>query len=172
MGLLFSLVLTPTIVNAYPEYLYLTAAGDSMAPAINEGDTVKVCVDGGKIEVGDIIVYCTIAAMAYMPQPNGMWIGHRVIKKYQEDGKWYFRTKGDNCPEPDPWEVPEHFLLGIVVEIAHANVQTRSSTSNESSNEIVYLAGEFLLGLFIGILLGFIKAKNQRGPSLWKGLRA
>lgn len=174
VGLLLSLVFTSSLVNASSEYVYLTAAGDSMAPAITEGDMVKVkvCVDGSKIEVGDIIVYCTIAAMAYMPKPNGMWIGHRVIKKYQEDGKWYFKTKGDNCSEPDPWKVPEYFLLGVVVDVVHANVQTISSASNDSSSEIMYLAGEFLLGLLIGILLGFIKARSQRGSSLWKSLQA
>jgi len=82
-----------------------------MVPALADGDTLKVklYVDGSLINVGDIIVYCTIATMAYDPNPDAMWIGHLVFEKYQKDGEWYFKTKGDNVPEADPWEVPDTF---------------------------------------------------------------
>lgn len=132
-----------------------------MVPALAEGDTVKVevCVDGSLINIGDIIVYCTIATMAYNPNPNAMWIGHRVVRKYQRDGKWYFKTKGDNVPEPDPWEVPEHFLLGVVVGMTNANVQDRAS--NYSAWNVDYSAiYDFLFGLVIGIFLGLIANKH------------
>jgi len=60
-----------------------------MVPALTDGDTVKVklCVDGSSIHVGDIIVYCTVATMAYNPNPDAMWIGHRVVEKYHKNGK-------------------------------------------------------------------------------------
>lgn len=108
--------------------LYLTAKGNSMYPTIKEGDQIKVkmCTNGRLINVGDIIVYCTIAANLDL---DYMWIGHRVIEKYQKDGHSWFRTRGDNNAEPDPWEVPEYFLLGIVVEITHTSASTTQANA-------------------------------------------
>ncbi len=114
-------------VHGLPDYLCLSAKGGSMYPAIRDGDQVKVkvCVDGDLMEVGDIIVYCSIAAGGRAMYSGAMWIGHRITQKFWQDGKWYFQTKGDNCSEPDPWIVPEHFLLGKVVDIVHIGTPTQ-----------------------------------------------
>jgi hypothetical protein len=48
---------------------------------------------------------------------DAMWICHRVVEKYRKGGIWYFRTKGDNNSEIDPWEVPGYWLLGVVTSI-------------------------------------------------------
>ncbi len=136
-----------------------------MVPALTDGDTVKVklCVDGSSIHVGDIIVYCTIATMAYNPNPDAMWIGHRVVEKYHKNGKWYFKTKGDNVSEPDPWEVPEHFLLGVVVGVACTQSKPSNPSHENLSGTTDYIViGEFFLGLLIGILLGLAITSN--GP--------
>lgn len=171
----FSFPASPAYARS-TEYVSLTCGGESMYPAIRDGDQVrvKICVNGSLIEVGDIIVYCTIAAIAYVPRRSGMWIGHRVIRKYRQDGEWYFETKGDNCPEPDPWEVPEHFLLGVVVQIIHkGSVESRSSDYSHRNSEKVTdpltgivngltVATGFLTGLFVGVLLGLATAKGSR----------
>jgi len=165
------------------EYLYLSSCGNSMAPTINEGDTVKVkvCTNGTMIksglqnssDPGDIIVYCVSAAMAYVPQPKSMWICHRAIDKYTKNGAWYFKTKGDNSLEPDPWEVPEYSLLGVVVEVipnkagqselpepSHENLEE----GVESFDPIYRLAVAivFIIGSFVGIFLGIITAEAYR----------
>ncbi len=53
------------------EYLYLQVTGKSMEPTLTEGSVVKVKlrVDPESIEVGDIIVYCTI--VTGNPRPEG-----------------------------------------------------------------------------------------------------
>ncbi len=58
---------------------------------LNKGD---VMILYGKkpeeIKVGDILVFTT---------PSGKAVIHRVIKKWQENGTWYFQTKGDRNPD-------------------------------------------------------------------------
>jgi signal peptidase I len=101
-------------------YVQMGGKGDSMYPTIKEGQliTVQMPVKIESIEVGDIIVYGSIAVMAYVPYPETLWICHRVTEKYQKDGQWWFRTKGDNNSEIDPWEVPYYWVTGLVVDIA------------------------------------------------------
>lgn len=59
-----------------------------------------------KIEVGDIIVYNSI----YKKDP----IIHRVIRKWEEDGKLYFATKGDNNngSNNDELKIPVEKIIG------------------------------------------------------------
>jgi signal peptidase I len=133
-------ILLPLLCSAEArtEYVCLTADGRSMNPTIRDGDQVKVkiCVDGDQIETGDIIIYCSI--VTHRLDLSCMWIGHRVTKKYWKDGIWHFRTRGDNNPEPDPWSVPEHALLGIVVEINHTD-SSQESVATSSSDALLPL---------------------------------
>jgi hypothetical protein len=88
--------------------LYLTCRGNEMAPAICDGDTVRVrvCVNGTLIQAGpknsthpgDIIVYCAAAAVS---MPQSMWMCSRAVEKYRKDGEWCFKTQMDNLSEPD-----------------------------------------------------------------------
>lgn len=174
--LVFSVSTLTTAYAASIEYLSLTARGESMDPTIKEGDTLRVrlCVNGSLINVGDIIVYCTIVTPD--PHPEAMWIGHRVVKKYSKEGIWYFKTKGDNNPEPDSWEVPEYFLLGIVVEIIQNEIELseRSGYSQSSGRtaenidsaiaigKTLTVAMDLFTSLIIGILLGIATAKECR----------
>jgi hypothetical protein len=168
--LLFAL---PTHANT--EYLYLTMSGDDMAPAICNGDTmkVKICTDGTLIEAGpanttnpgDIIVYCAGAAVAY---PKHMWMCGRAISKYFEDGHWYFKTKVDNSLESDPWEVPDYFLLGVVVEVtSNGNFQKSPLPSSTDSSVKLPNTLTIPLELATGIALGlFLGLAAKKAPSL------
>ncbi len=160
-----STLIPPRVAEAKStEYVHLKVTGKSMEPTLTEGDLVevKLRVDGESINVGDIIVYCTV--VTGNPSPEGMWIGHRVVEKYLEDGEYVFRTKGDNVPEVDPWKVPEHFLLGVVVEVFQGYVQTSpSNSSNQPEPAIPYsVAGDLSLGLFLGIFVGLLFIMNKR----------
>ena len=118
---------------------------------------------------GDIIVYCAIAALAYIPPPKCMWICHRVIEKYERDGKWFFRTMGDNNLEPDPWEVPHYTVLGLVVEIYSHNhsksgqdgysYTAPSQFTLSSDMNDLELIGELAIGIFIGLTFGYVVMK-------------
>jgi len=166
--------------------LYLTCRGNDMAPAICNGDTVRVrvCVNGTLIQIGsensthpgDIIVYC--AGAAVWP-PQSMWMCGRVVDKYHKDGEWCFKTQMDNSLEPDAWEVPEHYLLGVVDEVTRSsnpqsvepatNAPPESSGSEDLANfDIPTLAADLILGIIIGIVIGAVmtRARGARDPAI------
>lgn len=118
------------------EYWYLNGIGGSMYPTIGELDRVEVKtkVDPASVQVGDIIVYGSIAAAAYVPYPQAMWICHRVVEKYEESGTLCFRTKGDNNSYIDPWKVPAIWLLGVVTNIEHVSAPTPAPPANEEQS--------------------------------------
>jgi hypothetical protein len=157
--------------------LYLTCRGNEMAPAICDGDTVRVrvCVNGTLIQAGplnsthpgDIIVYCAAAAV---PMPQSMWMCGRAVRKYQKDGEWCFKTQMDNLSEPDAWEVPEHYLLGVVDQVMRgASPQSYEPTPNASPQSsgsadlpdpsLTMLAVDFVTGIIIGAVIGVLAAK-------------
>ncbi len=116
------------ILIAVAAYLYTNhliprfyiIATKSMVPTLNPGDVVIIRkVSPSKIRVGDIIAY---DAITYNPGtgPNirtPIIIVHRVIRIINVDGMLYFKTKGDNNPEPDPWYVPAGAVLGIAEKV-------------------------------------------------------
>ena len=85
-----------------------------MYPTIGEGDRVKIrfCVNGTLINVDDIIAYSTIVTDV---DTGSMWICHRVIEKYRKSDTWFFKTKGDNLPEADFYEVLPSSLLPVLL---------------------------------------------------------
>jgi hypothetical protein len=164
-----SLFILSAPVQSATEHLSLTVKGDVMAPAICDGDTVrvKICTDGALIKVGpvnrtdpgDIIVYCAGAAVA---QPQHMWMCGRAVSKHFEDGHWYIKTQLDSSPEPDPWSVPEYFLLGVIVEVIHAgNAQNKQLSDMNSTGELPKIF-EFSLCLAMGICIGLMLGLSPR----------
>ncbi len=82
----------------------------SMAPTLNRGDLVFIVgVDAKTINVGDIIVFNVPPPYnKYTPSP----VIHRVIKVEVKGGEIFFKTKGDNNPSADAWEVPAGNVIG------------------------------------------------------------
>jgi signal peptidase len=102
----------------------------SMETVISRGDLLLVGskapaeIRNGTADAknGDIIIY---DSNGLWPKPQNIPIVHRVVgKEYRaQEGKYYFMTKGDANPYPDPpntpsaiW-VPEDHILGVVVGI-------------------------------------------------------
>ncbi|MFX0077362.1 MAG: signal peptidase I [Candidatus Hermodarchaeota archaeon] len=92
----------------------------SMEPNIHKGDLLFLMgkdpedIRSGTAldQTGDVIVF----------DAQGLWIGapqepivHRIINKYQIGDTWYFTTKGDANSFPDPEDVPESNIIGVVV---------------------------------------------------------
>lgn len=162
--LALSLPLLPAAHASSTEYMDLTARGSSMYPTIVDGDriTVRLCTNGSLINVGDIIVYGSIAAMAYNPNPKCIFIGHRVTARYEKGDTWYFKTKGDNNTDPDPWEVPDYWLLGVVTSIDHTGkpyVPAEPSTQTDYAStypdySMLIESCEVLLLIAVGFALG------------------
>jgi hypothetical protein len=173
-----AIVITAVFILSLPvnaasiEYLDLKMRGNEMSPAILDGDTVrvKICTDGSLIKVGpksstnpgDIIVYCAGAAVS---QPSSMWMCGRAISKYYRDGHWYFKTEVDNSSEADPWEVPDHFLLGVVAEVVHSgNSQSAPlpsyTESDTESSDLSTVTVEFAIGVTIGFIFGLAAKRH------------
>lgn len=81
----------------------IAIATGSMTPAINIGDVaiIKKC-NPNNLKVGDIIEY----------QMPDFTVVHRVVGIKQENGKFYFTTKGDNNSSNDKNLVTEEQLIG------------------------------------------------------------
>lgn len=81
----------------------IAIATGSMTPAINIGDVaiIKKC-NPNNLKVGDIIEY----------QMPDFTVVHRIVEIKQENGKFYFTTKGDNNSSNDKNLVTEEQLIG------------------------------------------------------------
>ena len=91
-------------------------ATGSMKPTINVGDLIiiKKC-NANDVKVDDIIEY----------KKDNYSIIHRVIDIYQEDGHFYFMTKGDNNDKSDVKPVGEKQLVGkAIVRIPYLALPT------------------------------------------------
>jgi signal peptidase len=82
----------------------------SMKPTLNIGDVIIVKgINPKEIKVNDIIVYKRISG------GKEIYIVHRVIEIFNDQGNLKFRTKGDNNLVPDYWLVDEKDVVGIVI---------------------------------------------------------
>jgi signal peptidase I len=89
------------------EYPLLAVASGSMTPTLNVGDLILVQGISNACEVnaapypkGDIIVF-------HKPGLKNELIVHRAVSKVENNGIWYFQTKGDDNTSYDHWSGPE-----------------------------------------------------------------
>lgn len=84
----------------------IAIATGSMEKELMVGDVaiIQKC-NSNDVIVGDIVEY----------QMEGYTVVHRVIEKKQKNGKFYFKTKGDNNKTPDAQEVNEEQIIGKVI---------------------------------------------------------
>ncbi len=105
-------------LGTYPESPLRAVSSGSMRPAYNVGDLLVIqSLPSDKLQVDDVIVF-EVSTRSYD-------IVHRIIEiQYRnQDGKLYFRTKGDNNPSPDYWRgsecwngmIPEENVIGKVI---------------------------------------------------------
>ncbi len=90
-------------------YGIYTVASGSMIPEYKIKDLILTYQKNpSEIEIGDDVVY-----LGNRESVAGKVVTHRVIKKYQENGKYYFTTKGIANELTDP-EIDETQILGVV----------------------------------------------------------
>ena len=96
----------PSIFNIVP----LVVTTESMEPKINGGDLifVKKIDNADEININDIISF-------WDPTNVNNIVTHKVIDKYIEEGKIYFKTEGINNDSPDDTDVSEDLLIGRYV---------------------------------------------------------
>ena len=89
-------------------YLPLIVLTDSMYPEIKSGDLI-IChtIDAESVQEKDVIAF-------FDPAGNGSSVvTHRVIEIVREDGKLFFKTKGDYNNVEDKALVPAENLVGV-----------------------------------------------------------
>lgn len=85
----------------------MKACGDSMNPILKDGDIYEVKQTEEPNE-GDIILFYEKNLKKY--------VCHRVIRVIQmKNGERYYKTKGDNNLEADPFSVKTESIIGIII---------------------------------------------------------
>lgn len=80
--------------------------GESMFPVICNGDQIKVDLEYGQLEEGDIILYKAF---------DTHFTVHRIIGKVlTQEGLETFITKGDNNSLEDLYRISKDDIIGIV----------------------------------------------------------
>lgn len=108
------ILIIPTIIviilvyftSGYFNYYAVAIASGSMTPNINKGDVVVIeKIDKyDNLEIGEVLAY----------NYDGKIIVHRIINIIEEDGNYYFYTKGDNNNSEDNFAVYEDMIVGVV----------------------------------------------------------
>jgi signal peptidase I len=98
--------------------------GYSMSPTLERGDIILVenitnpaNVKANPVD-GDILVF-------HHPTNLSLTVVSRAIYKSNVGGVWYYQTKGDNNPTPDPWTGPETWNGMISDRLLIGNVTGR-----------------------------------------------
>lgn len=99
-------------VESDPIFSLYTIVSGSMEPNINVYDVViDKRVDSPKdIKVGDVITFTSTGSLT-----NGMVITHRVVDIIEKNGKYSFKTKGDNNLTPDSSPAEYDYIIGKVI---------------------------------------------------------
>ena len=90
-------------------YVFHVASG-SMAPGYEVGDIILTRkIPAKELKVGDAVTY-----LGKESNLKGMTITHEIVKKREENGKYYFVTKGIANEVEDP-EISEDDIYGKVI---------------------------------------------------------
>ncbi len=99
------LVIIIILVSGISRFQMIAIASNSMVPIYERGDAIVFeKVDGGNIEIGDIVVF----------KRNMIIVAHRIVKIKEESSKRYFYTKGDANNAADTGFVEEKDMMGVV----------------------------------------------------------
>lgn len=88
--------------------------GTSMEPTFGENDLVLwVKANPNELRVGDIIIF-QHPTMSYIDN-----VVHRIFEVQLQDGKYLFRTSGDNSSGLDRYYIPEANVHGLVIGVVY-----------------------------------------------------
>jgi len=139
-------------------------ASGSMEPALMAGDILVIDkdVDPATLNAsteGDIIAF-------YDPRyekDSNHKIVHRAISKAQNNGEWYFETKGDNNFASDRWygsetwdgKISERLLIGKIVEVNPPLTITYQSL-------LLWLIAALAIGSGVSSLVVFVLTRKSK----------
>ncbi|MGN1311447.1 MAG: signal peptidase I [Bacilli bacterium] len=101
------IIITVYFTSGYFHYHAVAVASGSMQPNIYKGDVAiveKINEDYKQLKKGQIIAY----------EYNNKIIVHRLVKIIEDNGKYYFYTKGDANQKQDNYVINENMVIGVV----------------------------------------------------------
>ncbi len=103
--LIISFIILIILISGVFKFKMIAIASNSMSPTYRRGDAIIYeKINTRDLEVGDILVF----------QKNNIVVTHRIVKKWNQDGQYYFTTKGDNNNTEDNFKTKETEALGKV----------------------------------------------------------
>ena len=144
---------------------FYTILTQSMYPTIKAGDVVITYKEDGNVyDKGDIITYIS-------SNNGGITITHRVNEAYNIDGKYSYKTKGDNNNTADSEIVKSESVLGkVVFKIPKAGYIQQFLSSKYGFIIAIVLPA---LGVIIGdVLKIFRRTTNKKYDKLFDNDRA
>ena len=125
----------------------LKARGESMFPAIRDGDVITIAPpDPSKQETGDIVV-C-------MDETSERILIHRIISKSQET----ITTKGDFCLKSDGAR-PKSSIIGYVCHIKNDSSVLIFSKNSICKKTVAFLSRTNILALTVKIIKKYVASK-------------
>lgn len=144
--LVFAVIIVQKVSNNQVNlggYGVYTVVTGSMIPEYQVKDLILASkTDSRNIEVGDDVVY-----MGKEGSVNGKIVVHRVIEKFNKDGKISFITKGINNGLSDP-EIEDSQILGVVKQKLYI-LSFCSHIINSSLGLILVIVIPFVIFVFI-----------------------
>jgi signal peptidase len=112
-------------VGLRTDYPLLAVASGSMRPTLNIGDLIIVQGFSNYNEINAVPAPDGTIIVFHKPSDPEELIVHRAVDKADENGTWFFQTKGDNNGSPDYWTgdgtssgwVSQRLLVGKVVGV-------------------------------------------------------
>ncbi|WP_052696205.1 signal peptidase I [Palaeococcus ferrophilus] len=145
--LVLLLLVSPALIFlAYvPRLTPMVVLSGSMVPLFNPGDIVLLeRVNGSEVHVGDVVAFRPPGA-----RDENTFVTHRIVGIVEENGTRYFRTKGDNNEDEDPFLVPGENVYGkAVFSLPYLGYLTRHNPNRRER-----LAFYFLTVLVPGVIL-------------------
>jgi signal peptidase len=93
----------------------MAVSSQSMRPTFDYGDIIVVRGEKAEnVEVGDIIAFTVPPPFDRLAASPTV---HRVVEKWVENDKTYFKTKGDGNPSADSWKLPAENVVGEYTQL-------------------------------------------------------
>lgn len=137
------------------KYSVMNIVSKSMEPTIGEGTYILIKrVDPEEVQKDDIICFYSTDPTIY-GCPNT----HRVVEEpYEENGKLYFTTRGDNNPLQDKQPAEGDRLIGVWVR----NMTGLTSFLEFMTQNFIWLVGSLVMMTAVVMFASmFIQAKRQ-----------
>lgn len=116
---IIGVVALPPVLLGTKAYPVTIVDGSSMYPTLHNGDVVLYQGMGGMVPNGTIIVAIPgETGLSLTDQIVAPTVIHRVVGTViQADGTVYYKTKGDNNAQADPWLTRSDHVLGTPVAV-------------------------------------------------------